>query len=114
MFHTKVSIDVTCVHDTDKIWLNANELTIESAHLTVNQQNWNAKAWNIEKEVAHFSFDSLLKAGQNATLHLEFKGILNDKMNGFYRSNYTDTKTGEKKVMAVTQFEATVNHLDLK
>lgn len=39
------------------------------------------------------------------TLILEFTGILNDKMAGFYRSSYT-TAQGATKYMAVTQFEA--------
>ena len=50
-----------------------------------------------------FTFGSELPVGEGQ-LHLEFTGELNDKMKGFYRSNYT-TPSGEKRVCAVTQFE---------
>jgi aminopeptidase N len=39
-------------------------------------------------------------------LHLDFTGILNDKLHGFYRSTFKNEK-GEQKVIATTQFEAT-------
>ena len=39
-------------------------------------------------------------------LHVEFTGILNDKLCGFYRSNYT-RKDGTTAYAATTQFEAT-------
>src|SRR5205807_590012 len=40
------------------------------------------------------------------TLRLRFRGILNDKLRGFYRSTYKDA-AGASKVLAATQFEAT-------
>ena len=39
-------------------------------------------------------------------LHLGFRGVLNDKLKGFYRSTFVDT-AGEQQVIATTQFEAT-------
>ena len=39
------------------------------------------------------------------TLHLTFRGILNDQLHGFYRSTYTDDD-GETHTIATTQFEA--------
>jgi puromycin-sensitive aminopeptidase len=39
-------------------------------------------------------------------LRLTFTGILNDKLRGFYRSSYKDP-SGEPRLMAATQFEAT-------
>ena len=43
----------------------------------------------------------------NASLCIRYKGILNDKMKGFYRSKYT-TPSGEERYGAVTQFEVCV------
>ena len=40
------------------------------------------------------------------TLHLEFRGTLNDRMRGFYRSTYTDDR-GVQHAIATTQFEST-------
>jgi puromycin-sensitive aminopeptidase len=39
------------------------------------------------------------------TLHLDFHGVLNDKLRGFYRSTYTE-EDGLEHVIATTQFEA--------
>ena len=41
-----------------------------------------------------------------ATLHTAFRGVLNDKLRGFYRSTFTDAD-GAEQVIATTQFEAT-------
>ena len=43
----------------------------------------------------------------DASLCITYKGILNDKMKGFYRSKYT-TPSGEERYGAVTQFEVCV------
>ena len=51
-----------------------------------------------------FKLDSPLKPGA-ALLHIEFGGILNDYMQGFYRSQYS--VNGETRYMATTQFEST-------
>ncbi len=40
------------------------------------------------------------------TLRIKFRGILNDKLHGFYRSQYTDA-AGKSHTVATTQFEAT-------
>ena len=40
----------------------------------------------------------------DALLCITYKGLLNDKMKGFYRSKYT-TPSGEERYGAVTQFE---------
>ena len=40
------------------------------------------------------------------TLHTGFRGVLNDKLVGFYRSTFTDDD-GAEQVIATTQFEAT-------
>ncbi|KAF1328904.1 Puromycin-sensitive aminopeptidase, partial [Globisporangium splendens] len=49
-------------------------------------------------------FPEIIPAGTKAVIHLECHGFLNDKLKGFYRSEYE--QDNEKRVMAVTQFEA--------
>ena len=49
------------------------------------------------------SFQSIA-AGERLEMVVQYSGILNDKMNGFYRSTYRDVD-GQEKVMACTQFE---------
>ncbi|KAI6679923.1 hypothetical protein NL676_033804 [Syzygium grande] len=55
-----------------------------------------------EDEILVLEFPETLPIGIGV-LAIDFDGILNDKMKGFYRSTYEHN--GEKKNMAVTQFE---------
>ncbi|KAF4365814.1 hypothetical protein G4B88_012879 [Cannabis sativa] len=55
-----------------------------------------------EDEILVLEFPQTLPIG-DGILDIEFEGVLNDKMKGFYRSTYKHN--GEKKNMAVTQFE---------
>ncbi|XP_037536182.1 endoplasmic reticulum aminopeptidase 1b [Nematolebias whitei] len=50
--------------------------------------------------------DSVLTKGRNYEVQLEFAANLSDSFHGFYKSSYR-TSSGEVRVMASTQFEAT-------
>jgi len=54
-------------------------------------------------ETLTLTFHDPLPVG-DGSLHIVYKGTLNDKMKGFYRSKYT-TPSGEERYAAVTQFE---------
>ena len=56
-----------------------------------------------EKEEVTFEFKSNLPQGEGY-LEMEYKGILNGDMKGFYRTRYT-TNWGEERYAATTQFE---------
>ncbi|OWY62778.1 hypothetical protein B7486_56615, partial [cyanobacterium TDX16] len=58
-----------------------------------------------EAERATLHFEETLPTGA-AELSIAFRGILNDKLHGFYRSTFTDD-AGIERTLAVTQFEAT-------
>ena len=91
------TIDVTLDHASKSITLNAIELKIASVR---SAGQTGAVSYDEGKEQATFTFPQALPAGK-ATLAIEFTGILNDKLRGFYLS-----KTA-KRNYAVTQFEAT-------
>ncbi|KAF4318562.1 hypothetical protein BBO99_00007277 [Phytophthora kernoviae] len=55
-------------------------------------------------ESVTFQFAEPLTKGAHVTLKLQFHGFLNDQLRGFYRTEYDNQ--GEKRVLAVTQFEA--------
>src|ERR1019366_8892717 len=57
------------------------------------------------KERAHLRFAEKLSPGE-WTLKIAFRGALNDKLHGFYRSQYQDA-SGKTHVAATTQFEST-------
>lgn len=89
-----------------EIDFHANELEVESAKFFQNKKEIPIKniKYNFETETVKFLFDKLVLKGKGE-LKLTFKGILNDKMHGFYRSKYTHE--GQEKHLATTQFEST-------
>mmetsp|Transcript_66812 Transcript_66812/g.118290 ORF Transcript_66812/g.118290 Transcript_66812/m.118290 type:complete len:881 (-) Transcript_66812:54-2696(-) len=101
----KITCDVQVA--TDKVSLHAHELVLSSADFTpaggavmkADEITLKAKA-----KTATVGFDDVLPVGKGV-LVIKFRGILNDQMAGFYRSQYTDSK-GVKRHLATTQFEA--------
>ena len=59
-----------------------------------------------ETERATLTLDRPLPRRARPRVHLRFRGVLNDKLRGFYRSTFTDDD-GAERVIATTQFEAT-------
>ncbi len=92
-----------------KITLNAAELKINKAFLRggkLHEQRSARKiSYNSKLETVTLDFGRTLKPGEADCLCLEFDGILNDTMHGFYRTSY-EVK-GQKRWGATTQFEAT-------
>jgi aminopeptidase N len=94
-------IDVQVEQPTDSITLNAAEIKFASVSAEVNGQQVPATvALDAEKQQATFKFGQTLPAGP-VTLSIEYTGILNNELRGFYLS-----KTA-KRNYAVTQFEST-------
>jgi puromycin-sensitive aminopeptidase len=85
---------------------NAIELAVEHATLESDAGTWQpAVVLDPETERCHLPFPARLPAG-DYRLRLRFRGTLNDKLHGFYRSTYRDA-AGNNRVLAATQFEAT-------
>ena len=99
-------VRVRVVEPVSEVVLNAAELRIAGARL---ERDGRSLAGTVtlddEAERATISLDGEAEPG-DWTLHLEFTGILNDKLAGFYRSTWTDAE-GTKRPLAASQFEAT-------
>ncbi|HUB53356.1 MAG TPA: M1 family metallopeptidase [Terracidiphilus sp.] len=94
-------IDVDIKQPLSAITLNAAEIAFQS--VTIDQsgaQQTATVSLDPNKQQATFTFPSALAAGP-ATLHVQYTGILNNELRGFYLS-----KTARRNY-AVTQFEAT-------
>ena len=92
---------------TAEIVVNAVELAFGEATLT-NARGESRRGTPVVDEAAErcrITFPSPIAPG-TWQLRLAFTGTLNDKLRGFYRSSYKDP-TGEARLMAATQFEAT-------
>ncbi|KAG0001485.1 Aminopeptidase 2 mitochondrial [Entomortierella chlamydospora] len=111
-FHGQILINLDVNKPTTAITLNSNQLEIISAKLTnlalKTESSQDATDITLEKanETATFTFAEELQPGSTAVLHINFKGVLNDNMNGFYRSSFKD-ESGKTHYIATTQFEAT-------
>ncbi|KAI6679669.1 hypothetical protein NL676_033550 [Syzygium grande] len=111
-FAGSVAIDLNIVSKTKFIVLNATDLSIQKETVSFTRKASSfysrlvfepCKVDLVEEDVILvLEFPETLPIGIGV-LAVEFDGILNDKMKGFYRSTYEHN--GEKKNMAVTQFE---------
>ncbi len=101
------TITVTVHQPTSEITLNAAELDITSAHIEGAPGTAQQARIELEEslERCHLRVPIPLTPG-TWRLDLTFRGKLNDKLRGFYRSTYTD-EHGTTHTMAATQFEAT-------
>jgi puromycin-sensitive aminopeptidase len=105
-FQGEVSVAIVVNDATDDVVLNALELEIDKVTAERAGKSLSAKAeMEPAKERAHLRFTEKLSAGE-WTLKIAFRGILNDKLHGFYRSQYQDA-AGKTHVAATTQFEST-------
>ena len=106
IFEGEESISIKLEKSVASITLHAKELSISEVEYQVAGNKYPAKKIKYDKkaETATFIFSRNLQNGRGA-LSLKFKGVLNDKMRGFYRSSYTHN--GKLKHLATTQFEAT-------
>ncbi|HYK36275.1 M1 family metallopeptidase [Alloacidobacterium sp.] len=94
-------IDVQIQKPVDAITLNAIEIKFQSVKANLNGKMVDAAVTeDTDKQQATFNFHQQLPAGK-LTLEIEYTGILNNELRGFYLS-----KTS-KRNYAVTQFEST-------
>ena len=100
-------IDVEIAETTSEIVLNADEMQVHTATLVKDGSSQRATAITPdgERETVTLSFANPIAPGA-AQLDLRFTGALNDKLRGFYRSQYVNPE-GEVSYLATTQFEAT-------
>ena len=107
-FSGNVSIDIKIDRKTDTLRLNASELKINSCQLSSKHGKVfapNSISEEKDSETVFFKFEKEISPG-DYILFISYKGTLNDKLRGFYRSQYKDSK-GKIKHLATTQFEPT-------
>lgn len=104
IFRGREIIEIKISKPTNTIKLNAAELKIQNCYLRLKEKIISAKTKIDEKkEVLIITLSKQIK-GQ-AKICIDFTGVLNNKLLGFYKSQYTDIK-GKTKYLATTQFEA--------
>ena len=85
--------------------MNSAELAFDKATLKLPDNTFESGRvlLDADHEIATITFEKALKSGK-AQLIIDFTGILNDRLKGFYRCKYTHP-SGEVRYAASTQFE---------
>ena len=95
---------VEIVKPTSLFVLNAADVQVNNCHV-----KWHEKiliaATRIDKKKEELTIKLSEKISGKAEIIINFVGTLNDKLVGFYRSQYKD-KRGRSRFLATTQFEA--------
>ncbi|HXQ60441.1 MAG TPA: M1 family metallopeptidase, partial [Acidimicrobiales bacterium] len=106
-FTGEVHIEVQVHEAVRDIVLHAAELTVHSAALEPAGGERRALAVRVDEgaERLILSAEAPLAPGP-AVISVDFAGILNDQLHGFYRATFTDDD-GVLRTIATTQFEAT-------
>lgn len=103
-FNGDLTIDLKVNEPSSSITLNVLEIEIHDAK--VNGSAVSGTSFDEDKQTVTFQLASQLAKDSTAALSINFTGILNDKMAGFYRSTYTDEE-GNTRYLATTQMEPT-------
>ena len=113
-FDGEVDVTVSMEPGTSEIMLNCAEIEIHSATVSWTDTNGEQEqaasniAYDADAETATISIPGTPADGLvgNQRLRMSFTGELNDKLRGFYRSQYVNPE-GDTAYLATTQFEAT-------
>jgi puromycin-sensitive aminopeptidase len=102
------SVSISVLEPTTKLVLNAVDLEIGNVRLEVPDGRVleGTVSYNEREQLATLNFAEQLEPGEGHLLSLSFSGRLNEKLQGFYRSTFTD-RQGNRQVIASTQFEPT-------
>ena len=96
-------INAVCKKPVSTITMHCAEIKIKSCSISVDGKSIKSTPKINEKnEELTIKLEKKIKG--KILINLEFQGILNDKLLGFYRSQYT--QNGKTKYLATTQFEA--------
>ncbi|MBI2709663.1 MAG: M1 family metallopeptidase, partial [Actinobacteria bacterium] len=106
-FTGTAAIAVDVLEPVDVIVLNAAELEIGEAWLEAADGTRSDATASLDEDTERATLQLKDRAPVGpATLHIRFRGVLNDLLRGFYRSTFVGDD-GEKHTIATTQFEST-------
>lgn len=108
VFFGSVAIHLKCEVPSNRILLNTRDITVSTAVAELQDKSTigiQSQSYDKVDEVLKLEFASQLS--DDVILHINYSGILQTNMSGFYRSDFLNTNTGEPQFMLSTQFEAT-------
>ncbi|KAL0111090.1 hypothetical protein PUN28_012804 [Cardiocondyla obscurior] len=106
-FKGQVKINMIARQDTPLITLNSHKLDI--LQINVIKNGTEIRVLNYTTHITQqlkIYLSAYVYTNEEIEVMIDFNGLLNDDMNGFYRSSYFD-KNGNQHWLATTQFEPT-------
>jgi aminopeptidase N len=107
-FEGQEQIGVHVIEATDTITMHALELYIIEARFTSEkgaQRSLRSYTISPHDQTLSIHFDGIIPADTRGQIYIRFHGTMNESMCGLYHSTYM--VGNERRIMAVTQFEAT-------
>jgi len=111
-----VTVDAEITKPTKDIVLNTLDIKLLDAKVTASDQSFQSSNFSYDEKAqrATISFDQELPTSKKASIVIDFQGVMNNEMAGFYRSKYKPVATPAKSVprddewhyMFSTQFES--------
>lgn len=100
------AIDITLVKSVKELTLHSKDLEITEGWWQVGKTKTEISkiSYDVQTETATFVFAKSLPKGKGK-LHLHFRGVIQESLSGFYRSQYE--YKGKTMRIATTQFEST-------
>ena len=106
-FTGSVEISIETIETISHIVLNAKEIELKSARLIEDSAEIEVKDFTYDEELERVTLHLAREASPGSySLAIDFDGILNRKLAGFYISTFTD-ESGDERKIATTQFEST-------
>ncbi|MCL4404858.1 M1 family metallopeptidase [Candidatus Marsarchaeota archaeon] len=103
-FEGNEDITLHIARPVKSIRINSNKIKIKSARVVSKGETINCRIkLDPKNKIAYLGLEKEISGSAN--LLIDFEGINNDDMYGFYRSSYT-TKSGKTEYMLASQFEA--------
>jgi puromycin-sensitive aminopeptidase len=110
-FAGNVRIECSVIEPTSEIVLNAADLQVGHASVEVAGRSLEVTAVTLDDaaEQVTIGLGEPLSGGEDIRVEIDFKGILNDQLRGFYRSKFTPVGSpeGSDEIIATTHFEPT-------
>jgi len=103
-FNGEEVITLNLSKPTNSIKIDAAELSIKESHIIQGGKIISSKS-SLNEKNEKLTIKLAKKIKGKAKLSIKFTGTLNDRLLGFYKSQYKDKK-GKTKYLATTQFEA--------
>jgi puromycin-sensitive aminopeptidase len=106
-FRGTVAVEAHVEEPVDEIVLNAIELIIDRAEVEQGGRAVQVTGIRLDEDTERVTLALAEELAPGPLMvRIEFRGTLNDKLHGFYRSRFTDSE-GQERIIATTQFEAT-------